>query len=326
MARQTPPASEPPTPTVSFILPVYNNEAHLRHCVESLRGQDFSDIEILIIDDASTDESMAIAARLVAADKRIRYIRNEGHWGAYETRSEGIRQSRGELLWLLTPEQSLTRSTILSDFVRVFTHFPDLNMAFCRSQLASQASKKLRLPHESVAMPYNQMLPKSDDGLLPAPDEKACCLHGRDFFKRLIAGNCVAEGAAIVRRRCFDLEIPFLLPLKESAAWFNWMIFSLSGDVCFIPDAAVESFAPLSSVPPRTVVEGKPTPAQENAVRCLETIERYIQAEQLPTSLKLMTQLARSRYKKAHHFPLTMGERTLYGLGKVMVGSGALQE
>jgi hypothetical protein len=325
MAKQTP-APELPAPPVSFVIPVYNNEANLRHCIESLRGQDFGDFEVVIVDDASTDASMSIAARLVAADKRIRYMRNEGHRGTYETYSEAISQSRGELIWLMTPDQSLTRSNILSDFLKVFQHFPNLNMAFCRSRQASPHSQKTLLPYETVGNPMMMpMLPKADDGLLPAPDDKSCCIHGRDFFKRLIAGNCVALGAAIARRRCFDIEIPLLLPLKESAAWFNWMIFSLTGDICFIPDAAVESQASLVQSPSRIIEGAKASPAQENAIRCLETVERYIQEEQLPASLKLMTQLARSRYKKANHLPLSMGERTLYSLSRV-VGSGASVE
>lgn len=79
---------------LSVIVPVYNVEGYIERCVESLRGQTLEEIEILLIDDGSTDRSGAICDRLAAEDTRIRVIhkKNEGQGLA---RNCGIEISKG---------------------------------------------------------------------------------------------------------------------------------------------------------------------------------------------------------------------------------------
>lgn len=66
--------------TVSIIIPIYNCEKYLERCIESVTAQSFSNIEILLIDDGSTDRSGVIGDRLAAEDNRIRiyHINNSG--------------------------------------------------------------------------------------------------------------------------------------------------------------------------------------------------------------------------------------------------------
>lgn len=63
--------------TVSVIVPVYNMASLLERCVNSITQQDYADLEILLVDDGSTDDSYAICHRLSVSDKRIRCIQKE---------------------------------------------------------------------------------------------------------------------------------------------------------------------------------------------------------------------------------------------------------
>lgn len=86
-------------PRVSVVMPVYNGAAYLDAAIRSVIGQTFTDWELLVIDDGSTDDSAAIAA--AHADPRIRLLRNDGNRGLPYTRNRGIDEARGEYLAFL---------------------------------------------------------------------------------------------------------------------------------------------------------------------------------------------------------------------------------
>ena len=68
-------------PAVSVGVPVYNGARFLQDCLECLRSQTFSDIEVLIFDNASTDGTEAIARDFVARDPRFSYFRQSANKG-----------------------------------------------------------------------------------------------------------------------------------------------------------------------------------------------------------------------------------------------------
>src|SRR5579884_1902962 len=70
------------TPTVSIAMPVYNGARHLAQTLDSILAQTYRDFELVISDNASTDETPAIVARYAAADPRIRAVRQETNLGA----------------------------------------------------------------------------------------------------------------------------------------------------------------------------------------------------------------------------------------------------
>lgn len=84
-------------PTVSFLMSVYNAERYLRQTVESILNQTYQDFEFVVINDGSTDRSLAILQNYAAQDKRIRLIHRENR-GIPATRNELVAQARGELI------------------------------------------------------------------------------------------------------------------------------------------------------------------------------------------------------------------------------------
>lgn len=83
-------------PRVSFGLAVWNGEATIRRCLDSLLAQDFTDFEVVVSDNASTDETSQILEEYAARDPRIRVSRNRENIGQIENVNLVFRQSRGE--------------------------------------------------------------------------------------------------------------------------------------------------------------------------------------------------------------------------------------
>ncbi len=82
---------------VSIIVPVYNAAAHLAECVHSLQQQTFPGLEILLVDDGSTDESLSLCRSLAAGDERIRVLHHENR-GPSATRNRGLAEATGDYI------------------------------------------------------------------------------------------------------------------------------------------------------------------------------------------------------------------------------------
>lgn len=84
-------------PQISVIIPVYNVEKYLERCVKSVTEQTFTDLEIILVDDGSTDGSKDICDRLAKEDARIRVIHKENS-GVSVARNTGIASAKGEYI------------------------------------------------------------------------------------------------------------------------------------------------------------------------------------------------------------------------------------
>ena len=80
---------------VSLIIPIYNSSKYLKKCINSLVNQTLKDIEIILINDGSKDDSDKIIKEY--KDKRIKYIRKQNE-GIGKTRNLGIKEAAGEYI------------------------------------------------------------------------------------------------------------------------------------------------------------------------------------------------------------------------------------
>lgn len=67
------------TPIVSVIVPVYNNEKYLSHCINSILNQSCQDFEIILVDDGSQDNSLNICTEFANADARIKVLHQKNY-------------------------------------------------------------------------------------------------------------------------------------------------------------------------------------------------------------------------------------------------------
>lgn len=92
---------------LSIIVPVYNSPGHLRECLTALATQASPEVEIVVVDDASTDETAAVAARLGA-----RVLRLEKNSGPAAARNHGAQQACGEILFFVDADVVLGPGTV----------------------------------------------------------------------------------------------------------------------------------------------------------------------------------------------------------------------
>lgn len=86
-------------PLVSVIIPTYNRSSLVPRAIESVRRQTYRNVEILVIDDGSVDDTQSVVRKI--PDDRIRYIRHEINKGLPAARNTGIRAARGEYIAFL---------------------------------------------------------------------------------------------------------------------------------------------------------------------------------------------------------------------------------
>ncbi|MBO9445972.1 glycosyltransferase [Ruegeria sp. R14_0] len=105
------------SPKVSIIVPIYNMEAYLGECLDSIRAQDYPSIEVILVNDKSTDGSFPIAERASIDDDRIKLVNHTENCGLGISRNTGVREATGEYLFFLDADDVLSGPSAIRDLV-----------------------------------------------------------------------------------------------------------------------------------------------------------------------------------------------------------------
>lgn len=115
-------------PLVSIIMPTYNRKNTIERAINSIIRQTYTNWELLIIDDKSTDETEKIIRNISNRDKRIRYILNRGKKGVSGARNVGLLNARGEYISFLDSDDEWMENH-LSDSIEILMQ-KEVNMSF----------------------------------------------------------------------------------------------------------------------------------------------------------------------------------------------------
>ena len=110
----------------SAVIPVFNGENHLEASLACVLGLGYPSMEVVVVDDASSDSTPRIAARF--AD-RLRYVRRERNGGPAAARNLGMETARGDIIAFLDADD-LWCATTLVDAIRILTAQPQLDIVF----------------------------------------------------------------------------------------------------------------------------------------------------------------------------------------------------
>lgn len=181
---------------VSIIIPTYNRSQLLRLTVESVLAQTYPNIETIVIDDGSTDDTAAAMAEYAG---RIIYIRQEKNQGAAKAIEIGLQAASGEYINSLDHDD-LFMPTKIERQVQILESRPDIDLVYCQSITIDK------------------------DGNLVG---KATTLPEQDILKELVMANFIWSGAPLLRRCCLEA-----IPIHEKAAildWNVWLRIALAG-------------------------------------------------------------------------------------------------
>ena len=159
-------------PIVSVVIPSFNRGHCIRACVESVLLQTFDDFEVLIVDDASTDDTRQQVATI--ADPRVRYLVHEKNKGGAASRNTGIRESRGE-----------------------FVAFLDSDDRWSAGKLEKQL-RHLREKGDTYGFVYTWYVINDSAGEEIGRSDRA--VDGLSAVE-LIAGNCIGTFSSVMARR-----------------------------------------------------------------------------------------------------------------------------
>jgi succinoglycan biosynthesis protein ExoO len=106
MNQQSDTTSKATGPYVSVIVPAYNVEGYLERTLDSALTQTISDLEVIVVDDASNDTTFEVASSVAARDARVRVLRNENNRGPSVSRNRAMHAARGEWIALLDADDA----------------------------------------------------------------------------------------------------------------------------------------------------------------------------------------------------------------------------
>lgn len=129
-----------PAPLVSIITPSYNYEAYLRQAIRSVTAQTYTNIELIVCDDCSADNSYRVALDEARVDRRITVLRNETNLGISKTRQRLLQSCRGEYIGHLDCDDFLERYAV-EEMLRVFAEDPTLALIYSDSAYVDQSGK-----------------------------------------------------------------------------------------------------------------------------------------------------------------------------------------
>ena len=181
---------------VSVITPVYNGEAFLQECIQSVLDQTYSNFEFIIVDNKSTDETFAIAERAAKADARIKVVRCDEHVGIIENWNRSLQSISDE-----------------SDYVK-FVHADDWLFAECLERMVQLADtddriglvSAYRLEEDCVSL---DRLP-AEAPLVPGSD--SLVMDGRQVARAILQEKASVLGSptsVLVRSRLVRGSQPF---------------------------------------------------------------------------------------------------------------------
>ncbi|PSP18272.1 glycosyl transferase family 2, partial [Halobacteriales archaeon QH_10_67_13] len=116
-------------PRVSVVVPTYNRATELPRALESVLQQTYRDLELLVVDDGSTDETRSVLAAI--DDPRLRVITHETNRGANVARNTGIEHADGELIAFLDSDDEWDRRKLHHQLARYETGPPDCVAVYC---------------------------------------------------------------------------------------------------------------------------------------------------------------------------------------------------
>ena len=182
------------TPSVSVVIPTYNLATFLPGAVEGVRAQGWDDLEIIVVDDGSTDETAGALESLAKENASLRWFRQENA-GAAAARNRGIEESRGE-----------------------FVAFLDADDLWLPGKLDAQFEALANKPEASFS--YTDVTLRHPEGV---DEDLACGIPGQPLLLQLLGGNLFATPTVLVRRECFKEVGLFDASLRTGEDWDMWM-------------------------------------------------------------------------------------------------------
>lgn len=151
---------------ISVVIPLYNKEKQIAHTLRSVLNQILQNFEVVIVDDGSTDGSVAEVEKF--EDSRIRLIHQQNA-GVSAARNRGIEEAKGELIAFLDADDEW-KSEYLATQYHLYQKYPDCSVFACNYEFRNSDGVVTSTIIRKISF-------AGEDGILPNYFEVACCSH-----------------------------------------------------------------------------------------------------------------------------------------------------
>lgn len=213
-------------PAFSIIIPAYNNSRYLPECVHSITEQDFRDIEVIIVDDASTDDTYETIKALAREDSRIIPLRHANNSGTLQSRKTGVLASCGSYILPVDQDDELAPGTLTALYDVVRQHPSDVYHYGVQVEASNPAAAQAAAGMTGF--------------LTPTPRT----LHGTDILRFQFAEHDNFDWhihhklyAADVIKRAYSLAVDQRLLVSDDF-YMCFLIDALSSTYLAIPDSS----------------------------------------------------------------------------------------
>ena len=206
--------------SVDVVVPCYNYAKYLRQCVQSVLSQRDADVRVLILDDASPDNTPEVAEQL-ASDQRVTYVRNHTNLGLIGTANKGVMEwASADYVVLLSADDALTPGS-LARSTRLLDANPDIGLVYGMALMLHDHRPQL------IVEDINE-----------APSK---ILAGHKFLQLICAyGNFVPTSTAIMRTSVQHRIGGYDPQIKHTSDLDMWMRTAATGSIGFVD--AVQGF------------------------------------------------------------------------------------
>jgi glycosyltransferase involved in cell wall biosynthesis len=206
-----------PLPTYSVVMPNFNHARYLEAALEAHLAQTVPPLEIIVVDDASTDESVAIVERMAVEHSRLRLIRLARNGGVNAAINRGLREARGDYV-CVSAADDLVAASFAARSLEMLARHP--TAAFCSCDPA------ILVADTGTVQPIPLCL--SDRPCLLAPDDVA----------RLLTHNLVSfpSNTSLYRRSALLAIGGFIEDLEWWADGFAYYVLALRYGACYVPE------------------------------------------------------------------------------------------
>ena len=204
---------------ISVIIPTYNRARSIRRAVEGVLAQTYREIEVIVVDDASTDDSVAIVERLAAADARVRLIRQARNGGAARARTAGVAAASAALIAFQDSDDNWLPDKLETQ-MRLLASLPEAYVAvFCPEIIYGRDGEgrhKRYGPRRAACVP--------GPGL---------AIESGDLSGHFLRANIATLQSMLIKKAAFEAAGGFDLRLRNNEDWDFNIRLSRQGPIGF---------------------------------------------------------------------------------------------
>jgi len=190
-------------PLVSVILPTYNRVKYIRKAIESVLGQTYRNLELIIINDGSNDKTSKVIYGFAKKDQRVKTIKNETNIGLVKSLNKGITKSKGKYIARIDDDDVWSDKQKLEKQIEFLENNSDYVLTGGGMIKINEKGREI----------VRYMLPEEDE----------------DIRRAILQNNCFAHSAVVFKKESWQSAGGYDETLDFSEDWDLWMKFGKLG-------------------------------------------------------------------------------------------------